>query len=144
MKSNVEILGSEHQSLSDANVYIRDPESGADTSTYLQNTNESIHASARYRYTVQLRSEQLSLGSSDSAKFEIPNYELDDQRPFKWTPRKEAGVPTITEPELGKYEQVLLALYDRKFPGIWKEVMGTEYVPFSRALLVLPRAMSQG
>lgn len=143
MKSNIEILGTEHQSLSDANACIRDPETGSDTKAYLKNTNESVHASVRYRYKAQLRSAQISLGSSDSTKFELPNYELDDHRPFKWTPTKETEIPTITERELGKYEQVLLALYDRKFPGTWKEVTETEYVPSSLTSLALPRVRSQ-
>ena len=82
----------------------------------------------RYRQSVQAQNKTFLLGSSDSVGFKVNNYLPSDTKPVEWHSQDSKGTPILGEQELGKYEQVLLGLYDRKFPGTWKEVTGTEYV----------------
>ena len=116
---------------------------------YLQNTNETVHPSARYRWFCarnsttdpKLGPKGVDTYSPRALKDWTPPKAQKDGRVGKgtaavissktltWTKDRDGKGVTMNESVMGKYEKILLALYDRQYSttgSVWREVLGNE------------------
>ena len=121
----------------------------APSNEYLRNTNETVHPSARYRWFCaknsttdsNLGTKGVGMYSPRALKGWTPPKAQKDGRvgegsvavissePLTWTKDRDGRRVTMKESVMGKYEKILLALYDRQHSdkgSVWREVLGNE------------------
>ena len=125
----------------------------APSDKYLQNTNETVHPSARYRLfcsrnVTKNSTTDPNLGTNGSREYSPraltgwtpPKAQKDGRvgkdsepanssEPLTWTKDRDGERVTMDESVMGKYEKILLALYDRQYStngSVWKAVLGNE------------------